>query len=513
MKPPNVILVLADQHNADLLQCAGHPQAITPNFDRFAAEGVRFTQAYCQNPICTPSRVCWLSGQYCHNHGYYGLSGPANFELPSLFRHFRAHGYRTAGLGKLHLPCDPRNWVADDVDLFADAYERETGLHGHSAFYDELEQAGLRHLEDSAPNPWLRDPKWDARPSELPYEHTMERWATDRALRFIDESPDQPFLVQIAYQKPHHPLLPQKEFWDMYPGDLALPETYDVEPKHRPAHFQRMWNYCRTKGTMDPGQEGEPRDLARRAWRGTLACVTQMDDVFGRMIRMLKERDLHDNTIIIYSSDHGAYHAIHGLLEKAPGICSDAVCRIPMIWRVPGHTTAGRVVDGLVESVDAAPTLCALCGVPPMETVDGRDISALLSGADKTVREVAVTENPWSKSLRWGRWRFVHYQREMGGGEDVGELYDLEADPNETRNLYHDPAHAQTVEACRRHLLEWIIGTTRIKTMLPVRPEGEPRLLDDGTVTSYHYETAADGKESNLAGPAQRLANGRVNYL
>lgn len=508
----NVILVLADQHYSNVMGCADHPQAITPNLDAFAADGVRFSDAYCQNPICTPSRVSWLSGQYCHNHGFYGLSGPAWYDLPSMFGHFRNHGYRTAGLGKLHLPHQPRNWVADDLDLFEDAYKQPDGRdYGHSNFLKHLEEAGLRELEDSWHNPWMGSHNMDSRPSELPYEHTMERWITDRAIDFVDESPDDPFFIEIAYQRPHHPLLPQPEFWEMYPPDLELPDTFDQEPAGRPPHFRRIWENTRNhQGRFGDSDEGTI-EWARRAWRGTLACITQMDDVFGRMIESLKERDLYDDTVIIYSSDHGGYHTIHGMPEKAPGICSDAVCRIPMLWRVPGVTESGHVSDQLVETVDAAPTLCSICGVPPMETTDGEDITPLLKGESEEVHEIAVTENPWSKSMRWGRWRFVHYQRKMWDGQDVGELYDIEADPDEQNNLYHDPDHQETVEACRRKLLEWLIDTQRCRTVHPPRHGIE--LQEDGTIRPQQYETAEDGKESNEAGPQQRLEDGRIHYL
>lgn len=107
----NVIEIISDQHQARCMGCEGHAQAITPNMDRLAREGVRFTHAYAQNPICTPSRVSILSGQYCHNHGYYALGGPRPGRLPNFIRHFHQHGYRTAGIGKLHLPDEPADWI------------------------------------------------------------------------------------------------------------------------------------------------------------------------------------------------------------------------------------------------------------------------------------------------------------------------------------------------------------------------------------------------------------------
>jgi arylsulfatase A-like enzyme len=178
------------------------------------------------------------------------------------------------------------------------------------------------------------------------------------------------------------------------------------------------------------------------------------------------------------------------------------VCRVPLIWRVPGAAKAGHVSRQLVENVDIAPTLASLCGLPPMDTVDGRDLAPLVAGEDKPLREVAVTENPWSKALRWGPWRFVHYQREMFHG-DVGELYNLEKDPDETRNLYTDPAHQTVAGECRRLLLEWLIRTTRVVSAWPP-PKG---------MTQASEAAGGDGKESNQYGPAERVRRGAVYYI
>jgi choline-sulfatase/uncharacterized sulfatase len=468
----NVLMVLADQHNASLMGCAGHPQAITPNLDRFAGEAMRFTSAYTQNPICTPSRVSILSGQYCHNHGYYGLSGPAPVGLNNFMRHFRQNGYRTAALGKLHLPESPRNWIADDVDLFLDAYETADGWIARSEYFDYLEKLGLRQLEDSWHNEWNygKTPiSHDACPSKLLYEHTLEVWSAREAMKFIQQERDKPFCIKVDFQKPHHPLLPNEKFWNMYPEDIELPPTLNQNPAHRPPNFQHAFEQYRKMEWDYPAREGESfEEGARRAWRGTLACITQIDDVFGMLLDFLEKEGLKENTIIIYGSDHGAYHGIHGIEEKAPGICSEAVCRVPMIWRVPGVTPAGTTYSGFVENVDMAPTLASCCGLPPMETADGLDICPALKGGTESLREVAVTENVWSKALRWKNWRFVHYQKALFGGRDEGELYDLDHDPDETRNLYHSLEHQEIVAACRRLLLEWLIATQRVTTIHPL---------------------------------------------
>ncbi|MEM6460259.1 MAG: sulfatase-like hydrolase/transferase, partial [Planctomycetota bacterium] len=436
---PNVLMVLADQHHAGLLGCAGHPQVKTPRLDAFARAAVRFTDAYCQNPICTPSRVSLLSGQYPHNTGCYGLSGTSPMHLPSLFSHFRGHGYRTAGFGKLHLPVSPHPWIADHVDRFGDTYETADGRFGESAYLAELDARGLRDREDSWHNTSDRYGPGtigrDARPSDMPYEHTQERWCAREALRFADEAAadGRPFFTQIAFQKPHHPLLPVQQFWDLYDKDLDLPPTFEQDPSHRPPHFRRMWQGMR-EIEWEYAQPGDTYvEGARRAWRGTLACVSQIDDVFGRLLDGLEQRGMLDNTIVIYGSDHGCYHGIHGIPEKAPGIGSDDIARVPLMIRVPGTSPSaskdGHVCDQLVENLDLAPTLAAACGVPELDWADGHDLAPLLRGEDTAIRDAAFTEHPLSKAVRFDHFRLTHYPDKLFGGDYRGELYDLAADP------------------------------------------------------------------------------------
>lgn len=493
-KQYNVLMVISDQHHAGLMGCAGHPQALTPQLDSFAASGVRFSNAYTQNTICTPSRVSVLSGQYCHNHGLYGLSGPTPQGLDNIFRHLKKSGYRTAAFGKLHLPVDPRNWIADDVDVFGDSYETADGYIGKSSYFEYLERKKLRPLEDSwhnTENYGQASISLDAMASKLPYEDTQERWCATETMNFIRENPRQPFCIQVALQRPHHPLLPNQRFLDLYPEDLSLPPTVNLVPEGRPPHFRRAWeNFHGMK--WDYAAAGEEWEAgARRVWRATLACVSQVDDVFGRLMQFLADEGLAENTIVVYHTDHGCYHGIHGIVEKAPGICSDAVCRIPFIMRVPGVTSPGSVSDALVENVDLVPTIAALCGCP-MTSVDGMDLTPLLQGKTDAVHQVAVTENAWSKSIRWGKWRLVHYQREMFG-RDEGELYDLENDPDETRNLYTAPAAQPTVTEMRRLLLEWLIRTTRVSTFHPAECVLEGTYLDG----RHHYPVNSDGRLDN----------------
>ena len=510
MNRPNVLMVVSDQHMAACMGHEGHKQAITPHLDRLAREGVRMTAAYAANAICTPARVSMLSGQYPHNHGYYGLSGPepgahGTSGLPSLFGHFRAAGYRTAGIGKLHLPDDPENWVADALDHYADCYWGADG-RWDTRYLDHLRRHGLRDKEDSVRLPELPGKQQhEGRPSELPYEHSVEGWCAREAIEYIDGVGDDPFFMQVSLPRPHQCYTPDRGFWDMYPADLDLPETYGDDPGHRPPHFRAMVEAYRaeaeSKGLLEPkGLD----NLSRRVWRGYLAAITQCDHALGEILDHLETRGIADDTVVVYVSDHGAYSTSFGVPEKAPGICSEHVCRVPMLWRVPGLTPAGARCDRLVEQVDLAPTFCSLAGLDPMETVDGHDITPLLRGEDAPVREAAVTENAWSKALRWRNWRFVHYPRAFFGS-DEGELYDIEADPNERRNLYHDPDHAEIVHECRRRLLDWLVETSRAVTFQP--PAGQ------GPYGPSH-PLGGDGNTKNGHGPRTKLGlNHGANYL
>lgn len=504
-KRPNVLFVMADQHLASCLGVEGHPQVKTPHLDRLAREGTRFTSAYTQNPICTPSRISLLSGQYPHNHGFYGLAGPAPAALPNFLGHFRAHGYRTAAIGKLHLPDTPRNWIADDVDFFGECYRSVDGLPGQGLYYRELDALGLRAKEDSRILPELGHGTHDARPSEMPYEHCVEQWCAAHAERFMAAAAAEkhPFCLEVSLPRPHHQLTPDRRFWDLYPEDLDAPSTRDHDPSHRPPHFREMYEDFRSTEWLY-----EPRTFdagTRRAWRGYLACISQVDDTVGRLLRFLDEHGLADNTIVAYGSDHGGYHGHLGIVEKAPGICSEAVCRVPFLWRVPGRTRPGTVCDQLVENVDLAPTLAVLAGLPPMEASDGKDLTPLLAGEDRPLRELAVTENPWSKAIRWNGWRYVHYQPEMFAGEDYGELYDLDKDPDERCNLYRSTEHRDVVAASQRLLLDWLIKTSRPVTVHPT--------IGDRVLGDHHYRSAGDGRESNLAGVPERIRRGLINYL
>ena len=504
MTQPNILFIVADQHNAKALGHKGHPDARTPHLDRMAGEGCRFENAITQNPICTPSRVSFLSGQYPHNHGYYSLSGPNPGGLPNIFGHFRAAGYFTAAMGKIHCP---EYWVEDGCDVFHESNSWQAGsVVGRSAAYTRfLRERGVEALEDHILLPEFGErgrQSVESRPSPLAFDESQEGWLANTAIDTMKQASQrgQPFLLHISFPRPHQCTTPCQEFWDLYDQEaLSLPPNanYDLASAKKAPHMiasakrwrESEWQLFEPK-TFEAGR--------RRKLHGYLGAVSQVDAAVGQLLDYLRETGQAENTIVVYSSDHGDYATEHGIMEKAPGICSDAITRVPLIWWAPGRINAGGVADEIVELVDISNTLCSLAGIDRMETSDGRDISGLLAGEQSSENRIGLTEFAWSKSIRKGQYRLVHYPRAMFPDEypdGFGELYDLKSDPWEMRNRYFDSDYKHIVDELRSDLLEWLITSTRPRTVSGVNsarfdtPELNPQRIQ-----RYQTVVNLDGK-------------------
>ena len=496
MTRPNILHIISDQHNAKVLGHAGHPQVQTPHLDRMAAEGVRFTNAITQNPICTPSRVCYLSGQYPHNHGFYGLSGPNPGGLPTVLGHFRRAGYTTSAMGKIHCP---EYWVEDDSDVFHETCAASVG--GRSKAYEAfLRERGKLELEDHIGLTEFGDrgrQSMEGRPSPLTFEESQEGWIADQTIAFMREAAERgrPFFAHASLPRPHQCTAPSREFWNLYEGlDLVLPPNADYDMALKAPHL---------RGSAENWRKGhwallEPKtfEAARlRKLHGYLGAVSQVDHAVGQMLDFLRESGLAESTIVIYTADHGDYACEHGNMEKAPGICADAITRIPHLWWAPGRFAAGHAAPEIVETVDMATTLCALAGLEPLETGDGRDISHLLRGGSGEVHRIGVTEFPWSKSVRKGQYRLVYYPPQTFPDEypdGFGELYDLDADPWEMRNLYFEPDCAEVARDLHGDLLDWLVTTTRPATAHGVNTHRT--FPSTQSHMRYHAQVNADGK-------------------
>jgi arylsulfatase A-like enzyme len=498
-KRPNILFIFSDQHSDKVTPWGTHPSRVqAPNLERLAAGGTRFSNAFCQSPRCTPSRVSFLSGQYSLNHGFHGLDGDGSgFPAPTLFSLMKKAGYRTGLFGKDHTPHRfmegtlDRRLVADPKDPDGQAYQQH------------LDRKGLLEKRDDIDIPEWRatgrkGASLDARPSELSMADQVESWCTEEAIRFIGESGDAPFCAWLSFQRPHQSYTPPGEFWDLYPDEaVILPPNAD-DPLEGKAPSQKALRDQQQAGHFALFEPTDWNSLRRRMLRGYLGCVSLVDACIGRILDYLDKSGQRDNTIIVYSSDHGDFAGEHGLFEKQPGICYNAILKVPFVWSWPGKIREGQVINELVESVDLLPTLLRLAGLPACDSCDGADLSPYLDGTGMApVRDHAVTENNLSRTIQNQHEKLTIWPAGFfgTGSEPFLEYYDLDTDPWELQNRAGDPACTARINALRFALYDWMAWHWRPRTKPgpPIAPEhpgndakGNP-LGPDGRINPRHF--------------------------
>lgn len=424
MSKPNVLVLYCDQLNARMTGFGGHPTVKTPNLDSLAKSGTVFQSAYCNNPICTPSRMSLLSGTYPSTHGYYGLYGAPPESLTSMFKHFSSQGYRTGALGKLHTP---RYWVEKDADYVYDEF---------LDFPKYLEGAGLYEQNDNR----FYDGVVTGKPSKLPYEHSCEAVLSKLALRFINQDQErnekvksvEPWFAWISYARPHQPYTPSEPFASMYP-----PESLDLPP---------------VSGNEKSSIQEQRLDLEEDRLRECVSCymglVSQIDHSIGLLIEELKKSGQLDNTIVVFTSDHGDYAGEHGQYSKIGGISYRAITRVPLFF-VDFRSPCARETDAIIESVDVFPTLCEMAGLEVPNTVQGFSHAPLIQGKSQQKRDSALTENAYRKALATSEYRYI---ANLPGEDD--ELYNFKSDPWELQNLAGRSEYAHVVADMSSRLLK-----------------------------------------------------------
>jgi len=481
-RAPNVVLIMADQHRADLLGCAGHPAVQTPNLDRLAAEGVRFSRTTCQGPLCMPARASFASERYVRDHGVYSNWAELAPETPTYLHALRAAGYHTVQLGKAHLYRDSMD-PGVHVDELAPRLEQlgfaevlETGdkfdLSQPNRYTDHLRDRGLLDAysqyitdrsyqgeQETGVGATKRVPMWEATPSPLPLESYIDAWHGDLAVRWIEErDTDQPFFAFVGFPGPHDPWDAPRAAVDRYRDvDVPLPRSTrrpSTDGTDNYAKLLRAFLHLADSDTMtDDAIVG-----MRRAY---CADVSVIDDAVGRIVAALDARDLLDDTWLIYTSDHGEMAGDHGLMSKC--VLYEPSVRVPLIIRPPGGAAA-RVVGDLVEHVDVPATVRAVAGAPDIPESAGRSLLGYLSGADPVARSMTVSEN-------WGFAAFETERYRLVVDEDAVtpcRLFDLQDDPAEDHDLVADTQGAPIVE----ELMETIARP--FFAVPPSRPHASP---------------------------------------
>ena len=443
---PNVLFVIVDDLRPEL-GCYGVESADTPHLDRFAASSVLFERAYCQVPTCGASRASLFTGLRPTRGRFREYTARADEDAPGvvpLHAHFKAHGYRTASLGKvLHFKNDSAGGWTDPP------WRPRAGSYG---------------------DPGLNRPRPDGRrgpPVEIadaaPGALADERIAAEAADRLQEYSHnDEPFFLAVGFLKPHLPFVAPRQYWDRHPAeDIPMPRDYEVPAGAPAAAVHRSGELRSYAGVPKRGPVSDA--TAKELIRGYRACVSYADANVGRVLDALDAAGLAGNTVVVVTSDHGWNLGEHTLWCKHS--CFETSLHVPLLVRAPGRTAAGERAAGLTELIDLYPTLCDLAGVPEPPHLAGASFAAGLGDPAARGKPAAVSRYRAGDTLRTDRYRFTDYT-EAAGGEvrPLGAmLYDHATDPGETVNLAADrPAVAAELLST----LNEVAGDARVRAGL-----------------------------------------------
>ena len=475
---PNVIFVIDDQHRFDFVSYENNGVTFTPNLERLAAGGVAFRRAYCPSPLCCPARAAIHSGRHGQNSGCFTNLHELPPGTPSFAHQFRQAGYRTVALGKTHMEIH-----AYDSDLTGEKHRRYMDSLGWDEISEDvggsMMKAGIRcsygdflrsrgRFEDVVKffQQWVyfmdanRKPDLPFTMREFPFEEDIHEttYIGAKAVSWIERHDAAvPFLMHVGFISPHSPESPLPKFMDLY--------------RSRPEPKPVGWDDC-----------PEPILQGRRAYR---AEITHIDHWLGRIMDALSARGLLENTIIVFTSDHGEMAGDHRLFDKTSFY--DASARVPLVIAGPGVTARGRS-EALVETIDAGKTLCELCDVPPHDLDQGVSLAALLRGQTQSHRQNVYVEMGCDRMIFDGRHKLMwgepsadtrklgrlHLNKPVNIPPSPPRLFDLHEDPNELHNLAAEPSAKGLL--CEM-LAKLLVRTNANQQTQPFKSRGEYKPL------------------------------------
>jgi choline-sulfatase len=441
--PWNVLFITSDEHNAKMLACAGHPTVQTPHLDRLAAQGMRFTRAYCAQPICAPTRQTMITGLYSFEHGQYGNGYVFDKRNETWAHHFNRCGYTTACIGKMHTNHEDFDYGYNyrySKNMAAKAFAERRRLE------PALDDPRDKELFDAVVDTWGKPPRLRARiasgAGDLEHDGIMTNESIAYLRRYKESGETRPFFLHASLTQPHWAWVLPREFYYLYD-----PATIDYEP-FAEGELDHNVFALRRRNAFGWAQNSDAINrLARARYMG---AVSWLDHNVGRLLDALDALGLAERTLVVYTTDHGDMAGEKGLWLKS--LLYESAARLPFIVRLPGVIPPGTVNDTLIGHVDLFPTFAGLTGTADRlpERITGKDLSkCILEGAAGPRFTIAVDGVYRDGSgcaqimARSARHKLIHYDADDPALRYV--LYDLEADPNETRNLAADPACAEVV--------------------------------------------------------------------
>jgi len=428
---PNVLFIAVDDMNNDL-GCFGHPLVKSPGIDRLARRGMRFERAYCQFPLCSPSRSSLLTGLRPDSTRVFNLRYHFRQDLPDLVtlpQMFKNNGYYVARVGKMYHYGNPGDIGTNGLDDRVSWQERfnPAGRDKTTLEPDIMNYTPRRGLGSAMA--FLADK------TGTDVQHTDGK-VTDQAIQLLEHHQDDPFFIAAGFYRPHCPWVTPQKYFDLYPMEaMSLPAISAETPADYPKlalASTRPWPYF-----------GVTPDQARECKRAYYASISFVDAQIGRLLDAVDRLGLRDNTIIVFWSDHGYHLGEHGLWFKQS--CFEESARVPLIVSAPGQQTAGQASSWPVELVDLYPTLADLAGLKPPSHLEGVSLRPLIENPQARWDHAAYTQvqrgaNP-GHSVRTERWRYT----EWAFGEQGAELYDHDSDPHELHNLAGEAKYADVV--------------------------------------------------------------------
>jgi iduronate 2-sulfatase len=431
----NVLMIAVDDLNNDL-GTYGHALVKSPNIDRLARRGVRFERAYCQFPLCSPSRTSLLTGLRPDSTKVYELKTHFRTTVPdvvTLPQHFKNNGYFTARVGKLYHYGVPGEIGTNGLDD-APSWNTVRNPKGRDKAEEDL-------LTNYTPKRGLGSSLSFLAAEGTDEEQTDGMVATE-AIKLMEQNADKPFFLAVGFYRPHCPYIAPKKYFDMYPKDKI------VLPAHSPGDTSQ---YSREAFYTYPFNWGLTEDQRRETIQAYFASITFMDAQLGRVLDALDRLGLADNTIVVFWSDHGYLLSEHGQWMKQSLFEESA--RVPMIVAAPGAKGNGVASPRTVELLDIYPTLTEWCGLSTPSHVAGRSLMPLISNPRKSWDHPAITQvlrnNGMGRSIRTERWRYSVWEN----GQGAEELYDQDKDPLELKNLANEPSFGKIKKELRTRLL------------------------------------------------------------
>jgi choline-sulfatase len=450
----NVVVIMSDQHRAGTTGCYGHDQVETPAIDGLADNGVCFENAFCTSPLCGPSRDSFLTGTYPHTNG--SITHPNDRHrsgrtyrpqiregIESLVGRLSDSGYRTHASGYVgsHFFRGDEELGRDPDFLGYDSWEMDYEEYEETVGEDVCRDYRLADIEGEMWEPGYFNV--DGEPFPHDPDEMFDRQIAANACDFLEErGSDDPFFLYVGFRATHPPWRAPPTFHDMYdPADIDdLPEWTDPPIDGKPRRVVERHQY------FDIPEYSE--EMVRNSLAAYYGFVSYLDDCVGRVLDTLEAIGERENTLVVYTSDHGENLYRHGLCEKHT-FYEDAI-RIPLVFSAPDTLPTGTRTDSLASIMDVMPTVLSLTDTPVPEWVEGRDLRQACYGdsvRDHVAIEYYHTLDP-SRMIRDHRYKYVHTV------DDVNELYDLENDPDERINLAWYPAYADLVEEMNERVLE-----------------------------------------------------------